>query len=89
MEILRSHPGIDIDGGALVISRDVEGPVIHDVVEIDADTETVRGGDELQQFRLGAVAGANTAPLILAADVEGIPEVVSNGKSAATLGRGR
>ena len=79
VEILRCHARVDVDGRALVVTRNIEGPVVHDVVEIDTDPEAVRGGDEGQQLCLGAIAGAHAAPLILTAEVKWIPKVVSDG----------
>jgi hypothetical protein len=64
-------------------------PVVHDVVEIDADAEAVGGFHQLEQLRLGAVAGAHAAALVFGAEVEGVPQVIAHGKPAAALGRRR
>ncbi len=56
-----------VDG---VVARHVEPPVVHHVVEIDADAEAVRRFDEAQEVRLRAVAGGDRALLVLAAEIE-------------------
>ncbi len=89
VEILRDEPGINVDRRPGVITGDVKRIVIHDVVEIDANPETVRDFDQAKQFRLRPVAGADRAALIFAPEIEPVPEVVADGKSAAPFGRRR
>ena len=64
MKIFRNHPWVDADGGGFVVAWDIEGAVIHDIVEVDADAEAVCDFDHLEKFRFGAVAGAGGSLLI-------------------------
>ena len=89
VEILRHHAGIHIYGRDFVVGRNVERPVVHDVVHVDADAKPVRGLNQVQQFRLGAVPGRDEPPLAAAAQIERIEKIIAHGKAAATLGRWR
>ena len=73
MEILGQHARINIDGRVFIETRNIKGPVIHDVIEIDANAKTMRDADHFQKFRFRAVAGADRVALILAAQIEGVP----------------
>ena len=70
VEVLRHHAGICLflalaaSRCVLVETRDVEGPVVHDVVEIDADAEAVRHFHQVQQLGFGAVARAHRVALV-------------------------
>ena len=86
VEVFGEETGVDVDGGVLVEAGHIEGAVVHDVVEVDADAEAVGDGDQLVEFGLGSVAGANRATLLEAPEVEGIPQVVADGEAAAALG---
>ncbi len=86
MEILRQHARVEVDGRGRIVTGDVETPVVHHVVEVDADAETVRRLDQTQQVRLRAVERADRAFLVLAAEVEGIVEIVTHRQPAAGLG---
>jgi len=86
VEILRDHARVNVDGGVLVVTRDIEGAMVHDVVEVDADAEAMGGGDHLEQLGLGAVAGADRVALILGTEIKRIPEVVTDGETAGTFG---
>ena len=95
VEILGHHARISLSLAfpagrrVLVVTRDVERPVVHDVVEIDADTEAVRHFHHVLQIRLGAVAGAHRVALVFLTEVERIPHVVTDRESARALGRRR
>ena len=47
--------------------------MIHDVVEVDANTEAMSYFHHLEQLGLGTVAGAHRVALIFATKVERIP----------------
>ena len=85
VKILRHHAGIDVDGGALVVAGNIKGPVVHDVVKINADAKAVGGGDHFQKFRLGPVAGADRVALVFRAEIKRVPQVVSDRKTAGTF----
>ena len=89
VEIFRQHAGIDVDRRVLVVAGNVERAVVHDVVEVDPQAEAVGRVDQPQQFFLGAVARAAAGALRIAAEVEGIPQVVAHGEIAAGLLRRR
>ena len=95
MEIFRNHAGIKLGlplaagRGGFVEARDIESPVVHDVIEIDADAEAVRHFHHVQQFGLGAVAGAHGVALVFGTEIERIPQVITDGQPAGGLGRGR
>ena len=95
VEVLRHHAGIGFrltlpaGRGIFIEARDIEGPVVHDVVEINADAEAVRHFHHVLQVGLGAVACAHRAALILLAEVERIPHVIADGESARAFGRRR
>ena len=87
VKIFRAHAGIHIHRCRLVIAGDVERAVVHDVVSIDPQAEPVRGFDQVEQLRFGAVARCRGAALVPPAQVERIPQVIAHGKAATTLGR--
>ena len=89
VKILGHHAGIDVDGGVFVVAGHVEGPVVHDVVEVDADAKAVGDLHHVEEFRLGAVAGADRIALVLGAKIERIPEVITDGETARAFGGGR
>ena len=95
VEILRHHAGIELglpfasDRGVLIEAGDVEGPVVHDVVEVDPDPEPVRHFHHVPQLGFGAVAGAHRVALVLRSEVEGVPEIIADGQPAGGFGRGR
>ena len=89
VKILRHESGVDVHRRALVEARHVERAMIHHIVEIHADTETVCRLDEPQQIRLRAVARAHRAALILRAEIERIKHVVAHAQPAAALRRRR
>ena len=64
VKILGNHPWVDANGGGFVVAWDIEGAVIHDVVEVDADAEAVGDFNHLEEFRFGAIAGADGIALI-------------------------
>jgi len=88
VKIRHGESGIHIGRRAGVVAGDVEAAVVHDVVEIDADAEAVRGLNDLQQLCLGAVTGGHGAALVFVAEIEGVEHIIANGKDAAGLGRG-
>ena len=73
VKILRHHSRIHIDGGVFVIAGYIKGPVIHDVVKIDADPEAVGHFHHVEEFRFGAVPGADGVALVLRAEIKWIP----------------
>ncbi len=89
MKVLRPHPGIEVVGREIVEAWHVECPVVHDVVEVYSDPETVGGLDHAVELDLCSIAGAEGAALFLASQVERVPEVVAYRKPAASLGWGR
>ncbi len=95
VEVLRHHAriklGFVLAAGrrGFIEARDVEGPVVHDVVEIDADAEAVRHFHHVLQVGFGAVAGADRAALVFLPEVERIPHVVADGESTGAFGRRR
>ena len=89
MKILRQHAGIEVDGRRGAVTRHVEPAVVHDVIQVDADAEAVRRFHESQEVGLRAVVGGDGAFLILAAEVEGIKQVVAYRQCTAALGRRR
>ena len=89
VKILRNQTGIIIRrrAGTRII-RYRTGPMVHDVVEVNADAEAMGGLDHLDQLRLGAVHGGDGALLVGAAEIKRIKGVVAHGISAAiSLGR--
>ena len=95
VKILRHHAGIKLglpfapDRGVLVEAGHGEGPVVHDVVEVDSDSEPMRHFHHVPQLGFGAVAGAHGVALVLGAEVVGVPEIVADGQPAGGFGRGR
>ncbi len=89
MKILGQHPGIKVDGSRRAVPRHVETPVVHDVVEVDADAEAVRRLDQPQQVGFRPVEGGDGALLVLAAEVERVENVVADRKAATGFGRRR
>ena len=87
VEIFRHHAGVHLDRCVLVISRHIEGPVVHDVVEINANAKAVRHFHQIQQVGLRPVTRAHGVALILRTEVEGIPEVIADRQSAGAFGR--
>ena len=78
MEIFGYHAWIGIDRGVFVVTWHIEGAVIHDIVEIDADAKTVSDFHHVDKFGLGAVAGADRVALIFGTKIEGIPKIVTD-----------
>ena len=72
------HSWVDVDRSVLVVSRNIESSVIHNVVKIDSDTEAVCGFDQLQQLGLSAVSRTHRVALVLAAEVKRIPQIVAD-----------
>ena len=95
VEIFRHHAGIKLGlifaagRGGFIESGNVKGPVVHDVVEVDADAEAVRRFHHVLQVGLGAVTRADRVALVLLPEVERIPHVVADRKAAGSLGRWR
>ncbi|OQA29469.1 MAG: hypothetical protein BWY59_00286 [Verrucomicrobia bacterium ADurb.Bin345] len=89
VEVLGEHAGIDVHRRVLVPARHVERAVVHDVVEVHAHPEAVRRADQAEQFFFGSVTRLDGIPLVLAAEVEGVPEVITHRKPAAGLLRRR
>ena len=89
VEVFRKHARINIHRGVFVIAGHAERAVVHDVVEVDADAETMRGFDQAEEFLLGAVAGAAAGALGMAAEIKGVPEIISDGQITAGLLRRR
>ena len=87
MEILRHHAGVHLDRCVFIVTRHIEGPVIHDVVEINANAKAVRHFHQIQQVGLGAVTRSHRVALILRTKIEGIPEVIADRQSAGAFGR--
>ena len=85
MEIPHGHAGIDVRRRGGVVAGHVEGPVIHDVVEIHPDPKTMGRPDHAQEFLPGAITGGDGAALVFVAQVEGIPQIVTGGVTAAAL----
>ena len=86
VEVLRYHAGVDVDRRVFIKARDVEGPVVHNVIKVDPYTEAMGGFDQIQQFRLSAIASAHRIALILASEIKRIPEIVANGKATTAFG---
>ena len=95
VEIFGHHAGIkfclSLAAGrrVLVVTRDIERPVVHDVVEIDADAEAVCHFHHVLQIRLGAVAGAHRVALVFLPEVARITQIVADGQATRAFGRGR
>ena len=93
VEIFRHHAGVKLglplaaDRGVFVETRDVEGPVVHDVVEINAEPEAVGHCNHVPQISFCAVAGPHRVALVFGAKVERIPQIVTNGETAGRLSR--
>ena len=85
MKILRNQPGIGINWGGGVEAGHVKRVVVHDVVEVDADSKPVRDFDHAQQVCFGAVTGADRSALIFAAEIESVPQIVTDRKSATAF----
>ena len=86
MKILRTQAGIIIRGRAAVEARHRERAVVHDIVEINADAEAVRGFDGLLQLRLRSPVRGGRARLVHITQVIRIKLIVADGKDAAALG---
>ena len=67
MKILRHHARVNVDRGAFVVAGNIKGPVVHDVVEIDADAKAVGDFHHVEELRLGAVTGADRIALVFGA----------------------
>ena len=95
MKILRHNAGIKfllpLAAGrrGFVEPRDVERPVVHDVVEIHADPEAVRHLHHVLQIGLGAVARAHRVALVFLPEIERIPEIIADREAARAFGRRR
>ena len=89
VEILRTHPGVDVDGGGLVVAGHVVRPVVHHVVEVHAHPEPVAHLDQVVQVGFDAVAGAPGPAQVRVADVEGVVQVVPHAHPAVGLRRRR
>ncbi|MCX6948020.1 MAG: hypothetical protein NTU87_09250 [Verrucomicrobia bacterium] len=61
-----------------VVTRDVKGPMVHNVVKVDANAESMSYLHHVEKFGLGAVAGTNGVALVFLAEVERIVHVVSD-----------
>ena len=87
VEIFGHHARVYLDRCVLVVARHIEGPVVHDVVEINANAKTVRHFHQIEQVGLSAVTRAYGVALVLRPKVEGIPEVIADRKSAGSFRR--
>ena len=89
VEILGQHAGIDVDRRVGVVAWNVERPVIHDVVEVHAHAEPMRRLDQTKKLFFRSIPGLDRASLVLAAEIEGVPEIVTHRRPAAALLRRR
>src|SRR4051794_2580432 len=55
MEIARDHARVMISGSVRIISGNIETAMIDDVIEINAQTESMGDADHLKQFLFGTV----------------------------------
>ena len=60
--------------------------MVHDVVEIDANSKLMGHLNHLQELGFGAPVRSNRSALVLVAQIEGIEEIVSDGGTATALG---
>ena len=89
MKVLGDQAGIIIcrRAGAGIIGHGA-GPVIHDVVEIDANAKAMRRLNHLNQLVLGAIQRGNRPLLVGTAQIKRVELVIADGKPAAVpLGR--
>ena len=91
MKVLRNQARIIIRGraGAGII-RYGAGPVVHDIIKINADAKAVRCLHHLNQLRLSPIFGGNGALLIGIAQIKRIKYIVTHGVGpAVAFGRVR
>ena len=72
MKILRRQAGIQICGSGCVVARDIESTVVHDVIKINSDAESMSSLDDLQELSFGPVACANGTALVFITEIERI-----------------
>ena len=89
MEILRHHARIHIHRCALVVPRHIEGPVVHDVVQIHPDAKAVGGLDQIQQVGFRAIPRRHAAPVPRTAQIKRIAQIIAYGQPSAAFGRRR
>src|SRR5437868_655125 len=86
MKISRNHSGIKVGGGVGIVARHVEGAMIDDVIEIDAQPKAMGEPYQSQQFCFCAVVGRNRAPLLFITEIERIEQIVTYRKAAPAFG---
>ena len=89
VKILRHKSGIHINGRRLVVARNIERIVVHDIVEIHADAEAVRERDQLKQFRLRSIKRTHGSPLILRSKIKAVPQIITYAEATRALARRR
>src|SRR5712672_14072 len=89
MKILWPNAGIEVCGRAGVVAGNVESPMVHDIVEIDPNSESMGGFNNFQQLVLGTPMSGHSPALVFVSEVEWIKLVVTDRKDAAPLGWGR
>src|SRR5215204_784262 len=86
MEIARHGSRVEICRDAGIVTGNIGTAMIHDVVEVDAEPEAMGDGHHVLQLLFSSVAGADSAALVLVAEIEGIKEIVTDGKLAPAFG---
>ena len=89
MEILGQQPGIKVRRSARIVTGGLETAMVRDVIEINANAETMGHLDDLQQLSFGAVPGSDGSPLVFVAEIKRVKQIVTDGKDAARFGRRR
>ena len=86
VEVFRQHTRVSIDAGGRVVTGNVEPAMVHHVIQVHADAETMRRLDQTQQVGLRSVKSADRSALILAAEIERVEQIVAHRETAARLG---
>ena len=86
MKIPRHHPRIEIGGRVGIITGDIEGAVVDNIIKVNAQPEAVGQSHHADQFFFCSVAGADGAALVLVAEVQRIKQIVTHRIAAAALG---
>ena len=85
---VRGHgAGIEVRRHAGIVAGHVASAVVHNVVEIRSQPESMRQRHHSLKFLLRAVASGDGATLVLVAEVERVERIVTDGKATVTLGR--
>ena len=89
MEILHGQTRIKIRRRAAVVTGNVKAAMIHDIVEIHAQSEAMRCLDHELQLCFRAVTRRNCAALIFVAKIKRIKQIVTDREHAPGFGRRR